>query len=90
LLKEAFDHHPIIARVLLLAAIFLSGCFEAFFIKQKELACLTWFTCLGALTVWIAYSLTMVSVVIATVIFTSGMILLVIYYRRARIAQLDE
>lgn len=81
------DHHPIAARVLLLAAIFASGCFEAFVMKLRNLACSTWFICLGALTAWIAYSWTIASIVAATVIFASGLILLIVYYRSSKAEQ---
>lgn len=86
-LGSAFDanslvaQHPIAARALLLAAIFASGCFEAFVLKLKNLACSTWFICLGALTAWIAYSWTTASMVAAAVVFASGLILLIVYYR---------
>jgi hypothetical protein len=75
------DHHPIAARVLLLAAIFASGCFEAVVLKSKALACTTWFICLGALTAWIAYSWTTASILAGAVVFASGLILLIVYYR---------
>lgn len=75
------DQHLIAARVLLLAAIFASGCFEAFVLKLKTLACSTWFICLGALTAWIAYSWTIRSIVAAALVFASGVVLLIIYYR---------
>lgn len=81
------EHHPIVARVLLLAAIFASGCFEAFVLKLKNLACSTWFICLGALTAWIAYSWTTASIVTAAVVFASGLILLIVYYRSSKTEQ---
>lgn len=78
------EHHPIAARVLLLAAIFASGCLEALVLKLKTLACTTWFICLGALSAWIAYSLTKASVIAAAVVFASGLILLIVYYRTSK------
>jgi hypothetical protein len=75
------DHHPIAARVLLLAAIFASGYFEAVVLKSRDAACSTWFICLGALTAWIAYSWTTASILAGAVVFASGLILLIVYYR---------
>jgi len=75
------DHHPIAVRVLLLAAIFASGYFEAVVLKSRNLACTTWFIGLGALTAWIAYSWTTASIVAGAVVFASGLILLIVYYR---------
>jgi hypothetical protein len=81
------EHHPIAARVLLLVAIFASGCFEAFVLKLRNLACSTWFICLGALTAWIAYSWTDASILAGAVVFASGLILLIIYYRSSQVEQ---
>jgi hypothetical protein len=75
------DHQHIAARVLLLAAIFASGYFEAVVLKSRDLACTTWFICLGALTAWIAYSWTTASILAGAVVFATGLILLIVYYR---------
>jgi hypothetical protein len=79
--NAVIEHHPVAVRGLLLAAIFVSGCFEAFVLKSRTLACTTWFICLGALTAWIAYSWTTTSIVAAAVVFASGLIPLILYYR---------
>jgi len=76
-----FDHRQVVFKVLVLVAIFASGCFEAFVLKQKSLACITWFFCLAALAAWIAAFQTLTAIVIATVLFTSGLWLLIVYYR---------
>ena len=75
------DHYPILSRALLLAVIFASGCFEAFVLKLRKLACSTWFIGLGGLTAWIAYPAKMPSIIAASVVFVSGLILLISYYR---------
>lgn len=76
------ESHPIWSRFLLLAALFGWGCFEAFVLGRKALACSTWFIALSALTVWIGYSLTLISIISAAFVFAAGLGLLVVYYRR--------
>ena len=81
--SAAIQRHPVAARLLLLAAIFACGCFEAFILKSRALACATWFICLGSLTAWIAYSWTTAAIACAAVVFVSGLLALIVYYRAA-------
>lgn len=81
LMHSMFDTHPLLARILVLCAILASGFFEAFVLDLKELACVTWFTALAALTAWVAYPLTLLSIGAATAIFALGLILLIRFYR---------
>lgn len=67
--------------VLALAAVFASGVFDAAILKKKEWACATWFLGLVSLTAWIAYSWTTTSILAGAVVFASGLILLLVYYR---------
>lgn len=79
-----FDDHSTVLRVVVLLAIFLSGYVEAAFFKLKDLACVTWFIGLAALTAWIVYPLTTVRICIGVIVFVAGVILMIIYYRRAK------
>ena len=81
-----FESHPNIARILALAIFFLGGCFEAAIFKKKDMACATWFCGLGALTAWIAYPLTRSRISFGVMVFVSGVILLVVYYKKRRFA----
>lgn len=83
-MNSFIDNHSTALRVLLLMAIFLSGYLEGAFFKQRELACVTWFTGLGALTAWIVYPLTTVRICIGAIVLVSGVILMIIYYRRTK------
>jgi len=82
--NAVIEHHPVAVRVLLLAAIFASGCFEAFVLKSRTLACTTWFICLGALTAWIVYPWTTASVIAAAVVFVLGLSLLIVFCRSGK------
>jgi hypothetical protein len=75
------EQHPVVARVLLLAVLFASGCVEAFVWKTRAVACATWFGCLGALSAWIAYSGTLAAIVSAVGVFTLGLLLLIAFYQ---------
>jgi hypothetical protein len=83
-MNSLFDSHSTVFGVLLLTAIFLSGYLEGAIFKQRELACATWFTGLGALTAWIIYPLTTIRICIGTIVLVSGLILLTSYYRRTK------
>ena len=61
---------------------FGSGCFEAFVLRMRDLATLTWFMALLALAIWVGYSLTLASELAAGVVFISGFALIIIYRRR--------
>lgn len=76
-----FRGHGTSLGVLALVAVFASGFFDAVVLKKKDWACATWFVGLLSLTAWIAYSWTTGSIVAAAVVFASGLILLIVYYR---------
>jgi hypothetical protein len=78
------ERHGTAMGVLALAAVFASGVFDAAILKKKDWACATWFLGLVSLTAWIAYSWTTTSIVAATVVFASGMVLLIVYYRSSK------
>jgi hypothetical protein len=82
-LRTLLYNHPNAARVLVLAAIFASGWFDAAILKSKNAACATWFLGLGALTAWTALPWTTVRICLGTVVFVSGIILMIVYYIRA-------
>jgi|SRR5664280_824893 hypothetical protein len=75
------ERHGTAMGVLALAAVFASGVFDAAILKKKEWACATWFLGLVSLTAWIAYSWTTTSILAGAVVFASGLILLIVYYR---------
>ena len=83
-MNSFFDEHYTALRVLLLTAIFLFGYLEGAVFKQRELACVTWFTGLAALTAWIVYPLTAIRMCIGAIVFVSGVILMTVYYRRKK------
>ena len=83
-LDALLEHHPAVARVFILAVIFASGYFEAAVLKARGLACVTWFLGLGALAAWIAYPWTPFRICAAALVFLSGLLLMVAYYRGAR------
>ena len=76
------ESHPSLLRLLLLTGLFASGWFEAFVLRIRTLACVTWFTTLAALAVIIGYSLTTARIVAAAVVFGGGLGALIVYYRR--------
>lgn len=69
-------------RVLLLTAIFLFGYLEGAVFKRRDWACATWFWGLAALTAWIVYPLTAVHICSGTIVFVSGTVLIILFYRR--------
>jgi len=69
------------ALALALAAVFASGFSDAAVLKKKDWACATWFVGLVSLAAWIAYSWTTACILAGAVVFASGLILLIIYYR---------
>ena len=83
-MNSFIEDHSMALRILVLIAIFLSGYVDSAFFKHRELACVTWFTGLGGLTAWIVYPLTMVRICIGVIVFVVGMILMIIYYRKAK------
>lgn len=82
--NSLLEHHGTAVRVVILAGIFASGFFDAAFFKKKDWACATWFIGLAALTAWIAYSWTTAAFLAGAVVFASGLILLIVYYRRGK------
>jgi len=81
-LDGALENYPFTARILALAIFFLSGFFEAAILKQKVWACATCFLGLGALTAGIVYPLTAVRISFGVTVFVSGVVLLILYYKR--------
>jgi len=81
-MEAAVEHHPTATRVLVLAAIFGSGYFDAVVLKSKDLACATWFMGLAALAIWIAYPLTTSRILLGAAVLVSGLVLMIIYYRK--------
>ncbi len=79
-MKAFFDYT--ILRILLLVGIFFVGWLEAAALKRRDIACITWFWGLAALTTWIVYPLTAFRIFLGAIIFVSGMVIMVIYYRR--------
>ncbi len=76
-----FDKHSTTARVAVLGLIFVSGYFDAAFLKNKSMACATWFPGLLALAIWIGFPLTPFRIIAGAMVFASGMALMVRYYR---------
>jgi hypothetical protein len=76
-----FERHGTTIGALALAAVFASGLFDAAILKKKDWACATWFLGLLSLSAWIAYSWTTASILAGAVVFASGLILLIVYYR---------
>lgn len=66
---------------LLIAGLFLLGCFEGFVLKNEAMAGLSWWICLLALTVWIMYPFTIVRICIGSAVFVVGIILMMKYGR---------
>ena len=75
------ERHGTAMGVLALAAVFASGVFDAAILKKKDWACATWFLGLVSLTAWITYSWTTTSIIAGAVVFASGLVLLIVYYR---------
>jgi hypothetical protein len=72
-------------RVALLTGIFLLGCFESAVLRMPNLACVTWFPGLAALTAWIAYPLTAYRIFMGAIVLVTGLALMVTYCRRSRV-----
>lgn len=70
-----------IIRIFLLAAFFAVGFFEAFVLKLRNTACVTWITGLLALVFWIMYPFSPVRLCFGIIAFTLGLALIVRYYR---------
>jgi hypothetical protein len=80
-LSTLIEHYPIAARGVMLSIIFASGYVEAVVWKARALACSTWFICLLALTIWIAYLGTLLAIAAAAGVFVFGLLLLIGYYQ---------
>lgn len=79
--SELLERHGTAMAVLALAAVFASGFFDALILKKKDWACATLFVGLVSLAAWISYSWTTGSILVGAVVFVSGLILLIVYYR---------
>jgi len=78
---NALSDYSAALRVLLLTVILLFGYLEGAVFKRRDWACVTWFWGLAALTAWIVHALTAVRICIGAIVFVSGVILMIIYYR---------
>ena len=80
--KALLANHATFLRILILLIIFATGSLEGFLApRNRGLACATWFGGLAALTIWIVYPLNMVRIVLGALVFVSGLILMILYYR---------
>ena len=77
----SLSRHPEIVRLLLLAGIFAFGYYEATVFQHRASACTAWLFCLAVITAWIASPLTALRIVVATLVFLAGALLLVRFYR---------
>ena len=75
------DGHPTVARALLVLGIFIAGYLEGAVFKLRRSACITWFWGLTILVACIVYPWTTASIAVGAVVFASGFILLILYYR---------
>jgi len=73
--------HPTIVRLLLLAGIFAFGYYEASVFQNKASACTAWLFCLAIVAAWIASPLTALRIVVATLVFLAGAVVLLRFYR---------
>jgi hypothetical protein len=78
------DYYYTALRVLGLTMIFLFGYLEGAVFKLPASACGTWFTGLMALTAWIVFPLTTFRICMGVIVFVSGVILMIIYYRSTK------
>jgi len=76
-----------IARILVLVFLFGLGSLEAFALKLRNTAVVTWMIALLALTSWVGYSLSAIRLCLAIITFTCGLTLIVVYYKRAGTAR---
>src|SRR5579864_3314023 len=76
------DRHPVAARVLLLAAIFLVGYAEAAILKSRGVASVTWVLGLAAASIWIAYPVTAIRIAAGLGVFLVGVAALIFFYRK--------
>lgn len=81
--RELVEHHETVFRILVFAAIFAYGFFDAFVLKDRDLACVTWTLGLLPLSVWIAFALPVVGLIVGPLICASGFALMVAYYKKA-------
>ena len=81
-IASLINEHPAITRVVVLAIVFLSGCIEAFLIKSRAIATMTWLLGLAAACIWIADSGTPVRVAASIAAFLCGLGILIAYHRR--------
>ena len=76
------DRFPTVLRAFLIATIFVAAYIEATLFQKRELGCVTWFTGLAGLTVWIAYPLTFPRILIGAIVLACGMAVATVYSRR--------
>ena len=81
-LRALVDAHPVVSRVLVLAVIFMSGYLDVALLGRRDLACVTWFGGLVALTGWIAYPWSPARIVGGALVFLIGIVSMVVYCRR--------
>ena len=67
-------------RIGILVLFFLSGWFDAAFLRRKDLACATWAIGLAGLAIWIVYPLTIVRIFLGAVVALAGIVGLRAYY----------
>jgi hypothetical protein len=68
-------------RIFALTAFFAVGSLEAFVLKLRYTACVTWMTGLLALMFWIMYPFSAIRLCLGTIVFTVGLALIVSYYK---------
>jgi hypothetical protein len=66
-----------------LVLVFLYGGLDAIFFKRRDSAAATWFIALATTATWIGYPFRPYSALMGAGVFVFGMILIIIYYRRA-------
>ena len=71
------------SRILLLIAFLVLGFFEAFVLKLRNTASVTWIIGLLALAFWIAYPLSAARFLVGSIVFVVGLALVITYYRNA-------
>jgi hypothetical protein len=72
-----------VSGVVLLLALLVMGFFEAFVLKLKNTACVTWMTGIVALAFWIAYPMSTMRLCLGGVTFIVGLLLVITYYKHA-------
>ena len=80
-LRSFLGSHRTVVFILFLTAIFLYGWFEGAVYNQRDWACATWILGLLMLAAWIVYPGTTVRICLGAVVFVSGAMLMIVYYR---------